>query len=65
MEIILPAIFLVLFLLIVSGLTKLLRVGSLKSPMKELASFAAFVAAILVLSGCIFSVYWLLTIWVS
>ncbi|WP_298819172.1 hypothetical protein [uncultured Roseibium sp.] len=62
MEFILPAIFVVLFLLTVSGLTKLLRVGSLKSPMKELASFTAFVAAISVLAGCIFAVYWLFAI---
>lgn len=65
MGLILPAIFILVFVLIVAALTKKLGVNSLKCPVRELASFIAFVGAILALGGSFVTAQWVLVTWLS
>lgn len=53
MEIVFVALFIVTFLIIVSKTSGWLRLNTLKSPMREFGSFAAFFLALLIMAAAL------------
>lgn len=65
MEIVFAALFFAIFFVLVAKISKWLRIDTLKSPAREIASFAAFGLAVMTIAASVFLIMQLLLFWVQ